>query len=312
MKNLSYYIKEPRIIGRSLLYHFGGRLSDSMYLKLMYYFQTGKKLNLKHPKTFNEKLQWLKLYDRRPEYTTMVDKYAVKDYVANIIGQEYIIPTLGVWDRPEDILWDELPRQFVLKTTHGGGSKGVVICHDKAMFDKEEAIRYIQAAMTHDLYKNFREWPYKGIKHRVIAEKYLSEDGEDVGYGAKNREIKDYKFFCFNGKPLYCGVYSNRWSKMAADYFDMEWTHLPFTRKKIPFSVIVPTKPQNFEIMCLLASKLATGYPHLRVDFYEVNSRVFFGELTFFTASGFGEFDPVDWDEIWGAHINLGYISKNN
>jgi hypothetical protein len=311
MKSLFFYIKEPRIIGRSLLYHFGGRLSDSMYLKLMYYFQTGKKLNLKHPKTFNEKLQWLKLYDRRPEYTTMVDKYAVKDYVANIIGPEYIIPTLGVWDSPEDISWDELPRQFVLKTTHGGGSKGVVICRNKETFNKADAVSRLQIAMKRDLYQQYREWPYKNVKHKVIAEKYLSEDSEEVDFDAKNCGIKDYKFFCFKGKPLYCGVFSDRWRRMAFDCFDMEWTHLPFSIK-VPSLETAPTKPQHFETMRQLASRLATGHPHIRVDFYEVNSKVYFGELTFFTASGYGEFDPVEWDEIWGAHINLGYISKKS
>ena len=306
MQSITSYIKEPRAIGKSFLYHFGGLFSDSLYLRLMYYFQLGKRLNLKHPKTFNEKMQWLKLHDRKPEYTTMVDKYAVKEYVANIIGQEYIIPTLGVWDSPKEIAWEELPRQFVLKTTHGGGSKGVVICRDKATFNKANAVSRLLTAMKRDLYQKYREWPYKNVKHKVIAEKYLSENSGEMNLNAKNHgEIKDYKFFCFNGKPLYCGVFSDRWSSIGADYFDMEWTHLPFTLKGNPFSEIVPTKPLNFETMRLLASKLAAGHPHLRVDFYEVNSQVYFGELTFFSASGFGEFEPVEWDEIWGANINL-------
>ena len=169
MTSLTSYIKNPRNIGKSMLYRFGAKLPDAPYLKLMYYFQTGKKLNLRHPKTFNEKLQWLKLHNRKPEYTTMVDKYAAKAYVANIIGEGYIVPTLGVWDHPEDIAWDELPRQFVLKTTHGGGGKGVIICRDKEQLDKAETIRLLQAAMKHNFYKNYREWPYKDVKHRVIA-----------------------------------------------------------------------------------------------------------------------------------------------
>ena len=304
MKSLTYYIKEPRAIGKSLLYHFGGILFDSLYLRLMYYFQTGKRLHLKHPKTYNEKLQWLKLNDRKPEYTTMVDKYAAKEYVANIIGKEYIIPTLGVWDRPEDIAWDDLPHQFVLKTTHGGGSKGVVICRDKDTFDRAEAICHLRSSMKKSLYRNYREWPYKDVKHRVIAEELLQENNPSTKSGQEN-EINDYKFFCFNGRPLNCGVFSGRWSRMAADYFDMEWSHLPFTLKGNPCAGTTPSKPKAFETMYQLATKLAAGHPHIRVDFYEVNGKVFFGELTFYSASGFGQFEPDEWDKIWGSQLEL-------
>ena len=289
-------MKTPRDIGKSFLYHFGGGLPDALYLWLMYFFQTGKRLHLKHPKTFNEKLQWLKLHDRKPEYSTMVDKYAVKDYVAKIIGEEYIVPTLGVWDSPEEIAWDELPSQFVLKTTHGGGGKGIIICRDKEKLDKAEAISSLRAVMKRDLYKNYREWPYKNVKPRVIAEEYLSEEGKEFG-------IKDYKFFCFNGKPIYCDVISGRQSQLTSDHFDMEWTHLPFTFKSLPTAEYVPAKPQHFETMRQIAAKLSSGHPHLRVDFYEVNGKVWFGELTFYSASGFGQFTPEKWDKIWGGHI---------
>lgn len=289
-------MKKLRNIGKSFLYHFGGHLPDALYLRLMYYFQTGKRLHLRHPKTFNEKLQWLKLHDRKPEYTTMVDKYTAKEYVANIIGKEYIVPTLGVWDSPEEIVWEKLPNQFVLKTTHGGGSKGVVICRDKDKLDKAETIRHLQAAMKHDFYKNFREWPYKNVKPRVIAEEFLSAGSEDNG-------IKDYKFFCFNGVPKYCDVIAGRESRLTSDHFDMEWKHLPFTFKNLPAAEKIPAKPQNFETMCQLAAKLSIGHPHLRVDFYEVNDKVYFGELTFYSASGFGQFMPEEWDEIWGREI---------
>lgn len=255
-------------------------------------------MHLKHPKSFSEKLQWLKLHDRKPEYTTMVDKYAVKEYVAKIIGQEYIVPTVGVWDNPEEIAWDDLPKQFVLKTTHGGGSKGVIICRNKVELDRNDVIKRLSKAMKNDLYKQYREWPYKNVQPKVLAEELLSgPETEDGG-------IKDYKFFCFNGKPIYCGVISNRFSKMALDFFDMEWNHLPFSLK-VPSSEIAPAKPQHFETMRLLSTKLAQGHPHLRVDFYEVNSRVYFGELTFYSASGFGQFSPDEWDEIWGNHIQI-------
>lgn len=302
MLSFKNYIKNPRNIGKSLLYHFGDELSDSVYLKLMYYFQTGKMLHLKQPKTFNEKLQWLKLHDRKPEYSTMVDKYAVKAYVANIIGKEYVVPTLGVWDSPQEIAWDELPRQFVLKTTHGGGSKGIVLCQDKEKLDKAEAVRLLQAAMKRDLYKSYREWPYKDVKHRVIAEEYLSEthtsNNQDDG-------LKDYKFYCFHGKPLYCVVISGRQKNFVNDYFDMEWKHLPITLKGLPFAENVPTKPQHFETMGQLATKLSAGHPHLRVDFYEVNNKIYFSELTFYSASGYGQFTPQECDEIWGNLIDI-------
>ena len=150
---------------------------DKIYLKIKYRLMMGKPLNLKEPKTFNEKLQWLKLYNRLPEYTTMVDKYAVKEFVASKIGNEYIIPTLGVWDTPEDIEWEKLPNQFVLKTTHGGGGCGVVICKDKSSFDIHMAKKELQKSLDSDLYLIFREWPYKGVKKRIIAEKYMSDGG---------------------------------------------------------------------------------------------------------------------------------------
>lgn len=303
MTSLTSYIKNPRNIGKSMLYRFGEKLPDAPYLKLMYYFQTGKRLNLEHPKTFNEKLQWLKVYDRKPEYTTMVDKYAVKEYLANIIGNEYIIPTYGVWDNPEKIEWDKLPSQFVLKTTHGGGGKGVIICSDKEKLDKAEAVRQLQAAMKHNFYKNFREWPYKDVKHRVIAEEYLSEEGEEGG-------IKDYKFYCFNGKPLYCVVISGRWKGVVNDYFDMDWVHQNITLKGIPFAKTPPAKPKNFETMRELAAKLSAGHPHLRVDFYEVNSKLYFSELTFFSSSGFGQFTPDECDQLWGDLINLNNVKQ--
>lgn len=299
-------MKTPRDIGKSFLYHFGGKLPDALYLWLMYFFQTGKRLHLKHPKTFNEKLQWLKLHDRKPEYTTMVDKYAVKEYVANIIGKEYIVPTLGVWDSPEEIAWNELPRQFVLKTTHGGGGKGIVICRDKDVLDKAKAIESLGTAMKRDLYKNYREWPFRDVKHRIIAEEYLSEEGNS---NKQDDGLKDYKFYCFHGKPLYCVVISGRWGSFVNDYFDMEWNHLPITLKGLPFAESVPTKPKHFDKMSLLATKLATGHPHLRVDLYETNNKIYFGELTFYSASGFGQFTPDEWDEIWGEHIDIEHCN---
>ena len=270
----------------------------------MYYLRTGERLNLKQPQTFSEKMQWLKLYNRRPEHTAMVDKYAVKEYVANIIGREYIIPTIGVWDSPEQIDWDNLPKQFVLKTTHGGGNKGVVICTDKEKLDREDTVRKLKAALKIDLYKTLGEWPYKNVKRRIIAEEYLSE-GSATENDAMPHDLVDYKYLCFNGEPLYCMVVSDRRTNKSYDFFDNDWNHMPFRLSHFPNAKTVPTKPHNHEKMQHLAAKIAAGQPHLRIDFYEVGDEVYFGEITFFTLSGYNTFLPEEWDKKLGSLIHL-------
>ena len=272
---------------------------DKIYLSLKYYQAFGRWPNWKNPRTFSEKLQWLKLYDRHPEYTIMVDKYAVKEYVAGILGYEYIIPTLGIWTRPEDIDWDNLPDQFVLKTTHGGGDEGVAICRDKTIFDKQKAIDLLNDSLKTDLYKVWREWPYKNVPKRIIAEKYIEPD-PIVG------DLPDYKFFCFNGEPKYCQVISGRGSKMCIDFFDREWNHQPFHEpRNYPFSDMVIEKPVNLDKMWLAASTLSKGRAFSRIDFYDVNGKIYFGEITFYPTSGVGGFDPVVYDEIFGELITL-------
>ena len=187
--NVLYYITNPRTIGFSLTRRFGQWLPDALYLKLLYYFKLGKRLNLKNPQSFTEKLQWLKLYNRRPEYTSLVDKYEVKRYIEKKIGKEYIIPTLGVWDKFDEINFANLPSRFVLKTTHGGGSSGVVICKEKKSFDMSTARIRINDSMAGDIYRGYREWPYKNVRKRIIAEQYMEDD---------SGELRDYKFYCFN------------------------------------------------------------------------------------------------------------------
>lgn len=300
MKDLALYIKDPRTIGRSLLYNFGAKLPDSLYLRLMFYFQTGKKLHLEHPKTFSEKMQWLKLNNRKPEYSMLVDKYAVKEYVAQKIGNQYIIPTLGIWNSPEEIAWDKLPDQFVLKTTNGGGSKGVIICKDKNSFNRELAIKSLKSATHRDIYRLWREWPYKNVKTRIIAEKYLEEENGATG------GLADYKFFCFGGDPKYCQVISDRGRSMAIDFFDENWNHQPFHEpRRYPFAAELPKKPACHDEMRALAAVLSEGFPFIRVDFYELNGTVYFGELTFFPTSGYGGFDPAEWDGTFGKLIDL-------
>lgn len=282
-----------------LLYKYGGFISDKTYIKWLYYLKIGKKLNLKNPQTFSEKLQWLKLYDRKPEYTQMVDKYAVKGYVAKIIGEEYIIPTLGVWDTPEDIEWDKLPDKFVLKTTHGGGSSGVVICKDKDTFNRERAIAKLKESFKQDIYRKLREWPYKNVPKRIIAEKYIAPRPD-------LNDLPDYKFFCFNGEPKYCQVISGRETGKRIDFFDRDWNHQPFHEPcHYPFADVEPEKPKYLDKIWQAAAQLAKDKAFSRIDFYEVGDDVLFGEITFFPTSGMGGFSPEEYETIMGRMISL-------
>lgn len=290
------WVKDPNRFFNGLLLKLSPFLPDKLFLSCMVRLQCGYWPNWKKPQTFNEKLNWLKLYNRRPEYTMMVDKYAVKDHVAQIIGQKYVIPTIGVWDRPEDVEWDKLPNQFVLKTTHGGGNTGVVICKDKSIFDKQKAIVKLNKSLKQDIYRTLREWPYKNVPRRIIAEEYI-----DSG----NNDLPDYKFFCFDGevKALFIGTERSS-GDVKFDYFDADFNHLdlvqvhPMSGKDLP-------KPINFEEMKEIASKLSQGLPHVRVDLYNVNGKVYFGELTFFHHGGVTPFHPQSWDYTFGSWIHL-------
>ena len=266
------------------------------FLMRLYQIRTGKVLNLHTPVTYTEKLQWLKLYDHRPEYTTMVDKYAVKEYVAEKIGAEYVIPLLGVWDRAEDIDFDALPELFVLKTTHDSG--GIVVCRDKASLNIAAARKKLRYFLNRNYYDHNREWPYKNVPHRIIAEMYMED--------SSLKELRDYKFFTFGGKPKVLYIAQGRGSggETVADFFDMEFNHLPFTIDH-DMAPIPPEKPANFELMKELAAKLSEGTPQLRVDFYEVDGKVYFGEMTFFHCSGMAPFHPEEWDRIFGDWVTL-------
>lgn len=302
MIKLSRYIQDPLRI----LYGVVRRIApwiknDERYLKILFFLRHRKRLNLKHPETFSEKLQWLKLHDRKPEYTTMVDKYAVKEYVANIIGEEYIIPTIGVWDKPEDIDWDCLPDKFVLKTTHGGGSVGVVICKDKNSFNKEKAIRNLSQSLKQNIYTELREWPYKDVRKRIIAETFLDNKNK-----TNNQELIDYKFFCFNGKMKVFKIDFNRHSFHQANYYASDFELLDLEEiafPRIPSKPFVP--PQNFEDMIKIAESLSSNIPFLRVDLYNISGRIYFSELTFFPASGLGKLNPAKWDYKLGSWLKL-------
>jgi len=279
---------------KTLLLKCSKILPDKLYLQLKYWQRMHKWLNLKNPQTFSEKLQWLKLYDRNPLYTTMVDKYAVKKWAAEKIGDRYIIPTLGVWDKFEDIDFDKLPNQFVLKTTHDSG--GVVICRDKKKFDKQAACVKLTKSLEYNYYYHGREWPYKNVKPRIIAEKYM--ESNDM------QELVDYKFFCFDGVAKFMYISNDLGQMPHTDFFDMNKRFLNFHLKD-PNSVNIPVIPDQFDEMKRLAECLSNKIPHLRVDFYLVNEHVYFGECTFYHNSGFTKFTPDMWDKIIGDWLIL-------
>ena len=270
-------------------------IPDRAYIQMYYFAHFKKFCNLKNPKTYNEKLNWLKLHDKNPIYTRIVDKFEAKEYVKDIIGDQYIIPTLGVWDNFDDIDFDELPQQFVLKCTHD--SEGLVIVKDKDKLDKEMAKNKIESALKQNFFYIGREWPYKNVKPRIIAEKYMEDhiDGE----------LRDYKFFCFDGEPKAMFVASDRASdNVKFDYFDLNFNHLDI-KQKYPHAEQPLRKPVTFEKMIELSKVLSKGFPHVRVDFYEVDGQLYFGELTFYHFSGFMPFEPNKWDKIFGDWIKL-------
>lgn len=274
-------------------------LPDKIYLRTLYLIKMNRWLNLKKPKLFQEKIQWLKLFYRNPNYVKLVDKLAVKEYVKNTLGREYVIPTIGVWDNFDDIDFDEMPDKFVLKTTHGGGNCGVVVVKDKNKFDKIIAKRKLEKSLNSDIYRNFREWPYKNVPRRIIAEIYIgSQDKED---------LTDYKFFCFDGVPKYVQVIQDRNSQEKIDFFDMEWNHQEFiglNPKSEAASKQIP-KPNSFDEMIRAACILSKGKPFTRVDLYQTEKGMKFGEITFYPNSGFGTFTPSVWNERIGDMINL-------
>lgn len=269
-------------------------IDPEKYIKTLFYQRTGYPLNLDNPRTYNEKLQWLKMYWHNPILTTLVDKYAVKDFVKERIGEQYVIPTIGVWDKVSDIDWNKLPIQFVLKSTHDSG--GLVICKDKSQLDRRSALK---KSMANNYYYFGYEWPYKNVVPRIIAEPYL-EDPE-------TRELRDYKFFCFNGvvRALFIATDRNKEGvDVKFDFFDEEFNHLPFKQGHENASIL-PAKPHCFEEMKVLATTLSRGFPHVRVDFYEVDGHVYFGEMTFFHHGGWTKFDPERWDEVFGSWLTL-------
>ncbi len=299
LKTLKYFLEKPsRIIPMLGANGFLNWLSDETYLQLQAKQAFGRKLNLEQPQTFSEKLNWLKIHDRKDHYTQLVDKYAVRQYIAEKLGEQYLIPLAGgPWNTIDEIKLDELPEQFVLKTTHDSG--GVAICRNKASFDFESAKKYLAKRLKRNYFYASREWPYKNMKPRIFAEQYL----EDEKFG----ELRDYKFYCFGGNPKLLLLVTDRAEKdipTKYTFFDKQFNKLPFG-KTGPIDTREFELPEKFEEMKEIAALLSEGFPFIRVDLYEVNGNIYFGELTFYPSAALERFQPEEWDGILGSWIEL-------
>ena len=272
-------------------------MSDEEYLKRKFKALMGKELDLENPKTFNEKLQWLKLYNRKPEYTMMVDKYKVREYIKEMIGEEYLIPLLGVWDNPDDIDFDSLPNKFVLKCNHNSGL-GMCICKDKSKLDISKVKKELRKGLKQDYYLTGREWPYKDVPRKIICEQYMEDDSDG--------NLNDYKVCCFNGKAMCSFVNTDRFNGkgLKVTFYDRDWNVLPFTRH-YPKANESIDKPVNYDKMIEFAEKISKEMPFGRIDFYEVKNELYFGEITFYPGSGMEEFTPKQADYSLGEWINI-------
>ena len=272
-------------------------MPDKLFIKINYHRIFGKELDLKNPITYNEKLQWIKLYDRNNLYTKLVDKIEAKKRVADRIGEKYIIPLLGVYSCFDEIDFDKLPNQFVLKCNHDSGS--VVVCKDKQKFDYVSARNILEKGLRRNFYLQSREWPYKNIQPLIFAEQYLFDNSE-----GNFQVLVDYKFFCFNGLPQIMYIGADKAKSPTSDFFDMDFNHLPI-RMVDPNADSQPTKPECFEQMKELARILSKDIPHVRIDFYYVNGKIYFGEYTFFHMGGFTPVLPYEWNVKMGEMIHL-------
>ena len=299
MNKISKLINNPRL----LLIWFVKRTSklvpdDKRYLSMRWLSVMGYSMPWDNPRTYNEKQQWLKLYDRKPEYTMMVDKFLVKKYVANIIGEEYIIPTIGVWESADDIDFDSLPDRFAIKCNHNSGT-GMYICKDKSKMNVEKVREGLRNGLKENYYIYNREWPYKDVPRRILAEQFMEDH--------KTGELRDYKFFCFDGvvRGLFIATGRSKGEHAVCfDFFDADFNHLPVLHGH-PNAKVMPEKPETFEEMKRIASVLSKGIPSVRIDLYEINEKVYFGEITFTHWGGFMPFTPREWDAKFGEWIKL-------
>ncbi len=271
---------------------------SKIYIKIQYRNYTGKRLDLRNPQTFNEKLQWLKLYDRNPLYTNLVDKYKVREFISQTIGEEYLIPLLGVWDKFDEIDFGELPNKFVLKPNHTSGD--VFICKDKTKVNFDELRTKVNAWLEREYYWEHREWPYKNIKPRIICEKYMVDES--------GIELKDYKFLCFNGEPKIIQVMSGRKNgNYYINHYDINWDRVEIHRKRCAENPKGIDKPAGLQTMIDISRRLSRDIPFVRVDLYSTARQILFGEMTFYPVSGYMDFQDERWDYKLGSWIELPY-----
>jgi len=287
------------VIRMTTRYPLAFLLPDALYLKQQYGRKMGRKLNLKTPILYSEKVQWLKLYDRQPEYPALVDKYEVRKYIAQTIGEEYLIPNYGVWDDFDEIPFHALPDRFVLKCTHDCGS--VLICRDKSRLDLAQARKHFRKHLAVNCYWQRKEWVYKNIKPRIIAEELMSDES--------GVQLKDYKIYCFNGEPKIVNIIYDRFvgEGGAKEYFySPQWEYQPISSCGHPNNPNVKIeKPECLEQLLNLSRILSVGKIHVRVDFYIAVNKIYFGELTFYSCAGYERFDPPEWDKTFGDWMTL-------
>ena len=272
-------------------------MPDAEYLSRKFKAVFSQHLRIESPQTFNEKLQWLKLHDRKTEYTVMVDKYKARYYIAEKIGERYLIPLIGVWDDPDEIDFDALPNRFVLKCNHNSGL-GMCICKDKSVLNIKNVKKGLKRGLKQDYYLTGREWPYKNVPRKIIAEQFMKSDESG---------LTDYKVHCFNGEPKLILVCKDRFTStgLTEDFFAPSWEHLDIHRPTHPNSSTEIAKPEELSEILALAKQLSEGIPFLRADFYIIEHKVYFSELTFYPASGFEKFVPDKWDDILGSWLKL-------
>lgn len=276
-------------------------IPDRIYLQIVYFRHFKKFIDFDNPKTFNEKIQWLKLNYRKEEYTNLVDKYRVKQYITKLIGEEYVIPTLGVWNNVDDIDFKSLPEKFVLKCNNDSG--GIVICKNKKDFDEAKAKSFLKERLKNNGYWYGREWPYKNVKPCIIAEKYMED--------SISKDLKDYKFFCFNGSMEFFDIDIDRFIEHRSNYYDRDGNFLPFGKTYCPPDYTKKIEmPKNLDKMIELAETISHNTVLSRIDFYEIDGQVYFGEITFYPGSGFSPFTDEKWDYKLGDMIDLPNIKK--
>ncbi len=291
------FINKIRMFIYRQLLKYGGFIPDKAYLSIQYWLYMKSCINWKSPATFTEKIQWLKINRREDILHKLVDKYEVKEYVASIIGEEYIIPTYGVWNDAKDIDFDALPDKFVLKCTHS--SHASVICKDKSKLDIKAAIEILNSGLKTSPYKKYREWAYKDVEPRIIAEEFMENVGDD--------DLTDYKFYCFGGHAEYCQVIKDRSANESIDFFDRNWQLQEFIglNPKAIHSSEAIRSPKEYTKMLEIADRLSQGFPFVRIDLYDVNGKIYFGEITFYPGAGMGAFTPECWNKKLGDRINL-------